>query len=378
MKQHKKSSSAPFTIMVDKELETHIEKTDRELVHKHKTKTSQKLSVLEFDKLPASARISDFIGELVMDYQKLIDHTNGKIAGEVQRLKSQSHIAENKDSDKQLSRKRKKLLSVLNPLIGSYDDSAKKYRPAIIKWQWMIVLLVGISFAELLTNIEIIATLGGGFATNLGIGLLTSICVYWWAHISPTKVRQWGGDNTKRQVLVFLLLLLPVVAVFTVLALLRIQYLQILDPNGTSFNTSPLPFIFINTFAYLISFWIVWMYRPAKQILESYRKYRRDTKRINTLNNALESLQQKQDALPGALREQLTDRYAILLLGKNTEDEIESRMKSCYEQFKAELYLKTNGRCAPLFTGKLPKDLPQLHRNYKDISAEFENAQSTL
>lgn len=378
MKQHRKSGHAPFTLMVDKELKAHIEKADGELIHKHKTQTSQKLSVLEFHQLPSSARISDFIGELVMDYQKLIDYTNAKIAGEVQRLKSQSHVADNKDSEKQIERERNKLLSAVNPLIGSYDDSAKKYRPAIVKWRWMILLLVGISIAELLTNIEIISTLGGGFATNLGIGVLTSVCVYWWAHISPTKVRQWGGDTIRRQVFIFLLLLIPVVTVFTVFALLRIQYLQILDPGGANFSTSPLPFIFINTFAYLISFWIVWMYRPAKQVIEHYRKYRRDTKQIATLNGELESLQQKQDALPGQLREQLTDRYGILLLGKNTEDEIESRMKSCYEQFKAELYLKTNGRCAALFTGKLSKDLPKLHRNYQDINTAFENAQSAL
>jgi len=137
------------------------------------------------------------------------------------------------------------------------------------------------------------------------------------------------------------------------------------------FNANPWIFTLINAFAYTISCWIVLAYKPKKEIVLAYKKYLNDVKEIKKLETEHEVLCQKRASMHPELREKLSDKYQILLLGKQTEDEIVTRMKGCFEQFKMELYLKTNSACDPLFSGDSEKDLPKLKLNYQSINQKF-------
>ena len=137
------------------------------------------------------------------------------------------------------------------------------------------------------------------------------------------------------------------------------------------YNTNPLIFTIVNAFAYTISCWIILAFKPSQEVILAYKKYKNDVKEIEGLEQEREALCQRKASLNPELREKLTDRYQVLLLGKQTEDEIVTRMRGCFELFKMELYMKTNGACATLFTGDIEKDLPKLKLNYQTLTEKF-------
>ena len=137
------------------------------------------------------------------------------------------------------------------------------------------------------------------------------------------------------------------------------------------YNTNPLIFTIVNAFAYTISCWIILAFKPNQDVILAYKKYKNDVKEIEVLEQEREVLCQRKSSLNPELREKLTDRYQVLLLGKQTENEIVTRMRGCFELLKMELYMKTNGTCATLFTGDIEKDLPKLKLNYQNINEKF-------
>jgi hypothetical protein len=225
---------------------------------------------------------------------------------------------------------------------------------------------------ELIANFDALSTLGGSTISSLGIAILTGISIYWYAHFTPEKIKWYAKDNIKKQVLLFFAFLIPIVTIFYFFSSMRIQYMQVLHPElHEAFNRSPIVFTLINAFAYTISCWIIWAYKPDREIILEYKRYRNDLKEIRVLEKEKEILLRQQALLQPTLREKLTDRYHILFLGKQTEDEIRTRMQRCYEEFKMELFLKTNGACAKLFTGNIDNDLPSLTFNYQTINTPF-------
>ena len=77
---------------------------------------------------------------------------------------------------------------------------------------------------------------------------------------------------------------------------------------------------------------------------------------------------EKRKNIAPELGEKLTDHYNIVLLGQQLENEIQTRMEACFENFKMELFMKSNGACSNLFTGDIKKDLPKLKLNYQNIN----------
>lgn len=309
---------------------------------------------------------------MVADYQHLIDYTNSKLSGDVQKLRGQSHISDTEDAILDIDRKINAVDSKITPLKGKFDDRGKQYKAKVRKWYWMILLLIGIASIELIANFDVFATLGGGLISSLGIAVLTGVCVYWYAHFTPDKIQKYGGDSPKKQVLLFILFLIPIITVFYFFSSLRIDYMIALNPEMAEvFNANPWIFTLINAFAYTISCMIIWAFKPSQDLILAYKKYCHDIKDIKALEVEREALCQKRASLHPELREKLTDKYQILLLGKQTEDEIVTRFKGCFEEFKMELYLKTNGACDPLFSGDSDKDLPKLKLNYQAINQNF-------
>ncbi len=369
--KRKKPNYGDFTRLVDTELSDYIQTKDIAYREAH-LKTATKLSMMDFKSIPISTNIRAFIGSLVADYQHLVDYTNSKLSGDAQKLKGQSHISDTEDAVMDIDRKIESIDTKITPLKGKFEDKGKEYKAEVKKWYWMIVLLIGIASVELIANFDVFSTLGGGLISSLGIAMLTGICVYWYAHFTPDKIRKYGGDNPRKQMLLFFLFLIPIVTVFYFFSSLRIEYMIALNPEMAEvFNANPWIFTLINAFAYTISCMIIWAFKPSKEVILAYKKYRHDVKDIQVLEIEREVLCQKRASLHPELREKLSDKYQILLLGKQTEDEIVTRMKGCFEEFKMELYLKTNGACDALFTGDSNKDLPKLKLNYQSINQKF-------
>lgn len=364
----RKKPQNTITRLVDTELVNYNQEKDLEYREAH-LKTATKLSTMDFKAMPSTTRIVDFIGTLVSDYQHLVDHLNTKLSGDIQKLRGQSHISDMEDELRDIDRRIEEVDGKITPLKGKFDDTGKKYRPEVIKWFYLFVpLLIVISSMEFISNFDAMSTLGGSRFSSFGLAILSVIAIYWYAHFTPDKIRRFAGGNIKKQILLFFLFLIPIVLVFGFFSTMRIQYMVAMNPElAEIYSTSPLIFVIINAFAYTISCWIVWAFKPSKEVILKYKKYRNDVKELKTLEAEREALCQKRARLHPELRQKLTDRYQILLLGKQMEDEIVTRMRSCFEEFKMELFLKTNGACAPLFTGRIDDDLPKLKLNYQDI-----------
>jgi hypothetical protein len=363
-----------FTIIVNTELLEYIEIKDIAYNARH-IKTAVKLSVMDFKNIPLTAKIRDFIGSIVSDYQHLIDYTNAKLVGGVHKLRGQSHISDANDELNNIERKIGQVEDKIAPVKGKFDDTAKQYKPAVNKWFYLFIpILIGIAGMELISNFDALDSLGGSKISSFGIAFLTGICVYWYAHFVPGKIKKYGNNNPKRELALFFFFLMPILVVFYFFSLMRIQYMTMLNPEMAEvYNTSPLIFTIINAFAYTISCWIILAFKPSQEVILAYKKYQNDVKEIEILEAKREELYQCKASLKPELREKLTDRYQILLLGKQTEDEIVTRMRGCFENFKMELYMQTNGACSTLFSGDVEKDLPKLKFNYENINEKFPN-----
>lgn len=364
-----------FTKLVDTELSKYIVQRDLAHTKKHYS-TAQKLSVLDYKSLPQTAKITDYIGSLTADYQLDIDYLDTRLSGGLQKVKGQSHIEDSKEATTDIDRKIKGVSDLLSPLVGKFDDSAKKYEPEVKSFnRWINPIIILIATIELVANFEIFALLGGGLLTNIATALLTAVFVHWYGFFTPAKVKQYGNGNPKKELLVFLCFLLPLSLLFYKLSVMRIDYLIALNPDMDGVLVSnPLVFTMINIFAYVIICWLVIAYKPSKEVINWYKQYRNELKAINRLRQEKEVLESERNKFAPELRDKLTDRYNILLLGQQKEKEICTRMQACFEAFKLELFLKTNGACAPLFSGDVEKDLPKLKLNYQNVQPKIETS----
>jgi len=371
MKQKSKKDSIDLSQIVHTELTALITDNDATYRDKH-LKSAQKLSTLKFKEMPKSAKIADFVGSLVKDYQLLVDHIDSKLSGGLQKIKGQTNINDTSEAITDIDRQIQVVDDQITPLKGKFDQSGKKYAPKIRNWVWMRILLVLIASIELIANYEVFSSLGGGFLTNIGIAVLVSLICYWYAHFTPDKSKKFGNGNPKRELLIFGMMTIPIVIAFYAFSAMRISYLQNLNPNMSDlFNTNPWVNTIINTLAYIISCWIVWAYKPSVDTINAYKKYVKDAKEIKALETQKEDLFKQRASLSPELRGKLTHRYNVLLLGQQFEAEVQTRMEACYEQFKMELFLLSNGACSPLFTGNIDKDLPKLKLNYTNIESQI-------
>ena len=200
-----KQEQGVFTRIVDKELEEHIIKMDSQFLQTHKA-TAQKLSVLDFKSMHKNNKISDFIGGITKDYQKLIDFCHTKLNRDIHTHKKEMHIADKDENKTDIDRKVKTIEDTLNPLKGNFSTTGKEYEPIVKKYQKILWVLYFIAAIELIANFEIFSTLGGGIISSVGIAILTAICIFWYAHFTPKMVVKYGGENPKRQLFVFFLL----------------------------------------------------------------------------------------------------------------------------------------------------------------------------
>ena len=102
------------------------------------------------------------------------------------------------------------------------------------------------------------------------------------------------------------------------------------------------------------------------------KKNRRETKEISKLNTEREQLIELRNNQIPELQKKLTEHYNFLLLAQQLEMDVKNRYEGCFEEFKGELYLRTNSKCAVLFSGN-QHDLPPLELNYQSIDkTQFE------
>ncbi|MDC7996909.1 hypothetical protein [Gilvibacter sediminis] len=373
MKTKINSYKDDFTRLVDSELSEHI--VQRDISHRKKHQgTAQKLSTLDYRSLPETAKILDYIGGITADYQLDVDHVDARLSGGLQKVKGQSHVEDSKEAMADVDKKINKINQELAPLVGKLDEQAKKYEPAIRKFNWFIApMIIFISGLELLANFQIFSLLGGGLISNIATAVLTVVFVHWYGYFSPSKVKNYGKGDPRRELLIFLGFCAPLFVLFWQLSSMRIRYLIQLNPKLDGvLVASPLVFVIINMLAFIIIYWLVAYYLQPKEVVNRYKNYKRDRKAIVKLEVKKKEFQEQRNRIAPELRGKLTDRYNVLLLGKQKEREIQTRMRTCFEEFKSELFLKTNGACAKLFTGDIEKDLPQLRLNYQDVQPQIQ------
>jgi len=138
------------------------------------------------------------------------------------------------------------------------------------------------------------------------------------------------------------------------------------------FVSSPMVPTLIAFFGYLISCYLVFVYRPSKDEMDAYKKYKTDLKAINETSSERELLiRERNDQVP-QLQKKLTDHYNFLLLAQQLEQDVSTRYSGCFQEFRSELYLRTNSACDVLFSEE-DTDLPMLKLKYQTIDkTQFE------
>ncbi len=356
------------TRYIDTDLSDHIEKMDTQLIVKH-LKTAQQLSVLKFGQISEKASIKDYIQGLVLDYQKLVDYCNNRLNGKLQQAREVSEIADMKAQAKDIARQIDETEDTLAVIKAKFDDSAKAYKATLKKWQWVLIVLYFLAGFELVANMGAYSLLGGNILASASIAIISGIVVFYWAHITPKMVLRFGGNNWKKQTLIFIIMALPIGVIFYFFSAMRIDYLLALNPDMKGvFSGNPLVPTMVNFFAYLIATYLVFEFRPTEATRNLYKKYTDDLKEIELLTAKRSDLIATGNLLEPELRKRLLDYKNILLLGQQTEQDIETRMFGCFHSFKTELFIRTNGKCASLFTNDITKDLAPLKLNYQDIN----------
>lgn len=359
--------------LINTELINFIETNDVVLVNKHQ-KTAQRVASMDFKNFTKESKIKDFLGTMKSDYQRLIVKIDQTLAGALSEFKSSQDIQNAKEVIADLSRKIKEIENTLVILKGKVDESSEKLTSKVENWiyqkVWILYFLAGF---ELIANYSVYQLLGGGVVAAVSISLISAIAIFWWGHLTPKYVVKYGMSNPKKQLLLFILFATPVIVLFYLFSQMRIDSLLISNPNMASvFVSSPLTPTLINFFGYLIACYLVHNYRPSKEEINAYKKNRREAKEISKLNTEREQLIEKRNNQIPELQKKLTEHYNFLLLAQQLEIDVKNRYEGCFEEFKGELYLRTNSKCAVLFSGN-QYDLPSLELNYQSIDkTQFE------
>ncbi|MEQ9263139.1 MAG: hypothetical protein RLP14_08265 [Owenweeksia sp.] len=341
----------PHTVVEYKQLAETLKKRHQELLGKHTTTTVQRIANLNFSALKKGTSIREFNGSVPNDYQESVDQIDQHIQGhkilkeqtiDEQDIAEKSAILKTTIGDK---------LQSLKPLKARLDEGAYKLLSSLILWKKIRVILIILSGLETIFNYQIFNSLGGNLISSLATGVLIGMSVYFYAHMTPEKVKKYGNGNTVRELGFFVLFLLPIGILFYLLADLRLNYLMAVNPDlSQDYNLSPWVFVAINIFIYLICYFLVYKFKPSKKDQNRYTDYRKALKEIQSKEEEIVQLQGELAELEPALRKRTAQRSAILLLGKQLEDEVQTAYEQCLSEMKLELLLRTDGEVNKLYT----------------------------
>jgi len=374
MKFFKKGDAPRRTQIVHKELSQEIRQTDASLIIKHK-KTAQQIAAMDFGKLKKGSKVKDFIGSMKSDYKRLIDKIDQALAGALSIFQSKKDIENAKATVADYDRKIAETDDQLTLHKGKIDEASDTLVSKCKGWLngklWVLYFLAGI---ELISNYTVYQLLGGSGISAIAISIISCFIIFWWAHMTPKYVVQFGKGNPRRQLLIFLLFATPIFVLFYLFSQLRIQSLILANPEMAEiFVSNPIIPTLINFFGYLIACYLVFSYRPSKAELDAYKKYKKDTQKIKELNEQRETLISDKNTEVLELQHKLTEHYNFLLLAQQLEEDVITCYEGCFQEFRTELYLRTNSKCDPLFSGDIQKDLPPLERKYEHIDkTQFE------
>tara|TARA_R110002124_G_scaffold17532_3_gene73497 strand:- start:378916 stop:380070 length:1155 start_codon:yes stop_codon:yes gene_type:complete len=369
-----KKRETKYSRIVHRELSQEIATTNDKLLVKHK-QTAQRASAMDFAQLKKGTRIKDLLGSMKPDFQRLVDKVDQVLAGALSIFQSAKDISNAKAAITDFARKIEETTNTLSTLRGKINEASEKLVAKVRTWTrrilWVLYFLAGF---ELIANFGVYQLLGGGALSAVAISILSALVIFWWAHLTPRNVIKYGGGKRNKELLVFLLFATPIFVMFYLFSQMRISALIVSNPEMRNvFVSSPIIPTLINFFGYLIACYLVYTYRPTKAELEAYKKYRLDMEEIERLAQKREALIAERNAELPALQAKLTDHYNFLVLAGQLEREVKTRYEGCFEEFKSELYLRTNSKCDSLFSGDIKKDLPPLELKYQTIDkTQFE------
>ena len=368
-----KQQEPTHTRIVHKELKEEINSTDASLIIKHQN-TAQKIASMDFKSLLKGTRIASFLGGMKADYQRLIDKVDQTLTGALSAFQSNQDISNARVVVNNLGRRIKETEDKLALLKGKFNEKSDELVAKVTNWTrkivWVLYFLAGF---ELVANFQVYQLLGGGALSAIAISLISALAIFWHGHITPKYVILLGQGKWQLQLLVFLIFAAPIFIIFLLFSRMRIQSLVLANPEMAEvFVSSPMVPTLIAFFGYLISCYLVFVYRPSKDEMDAYKKYKMDLKAINETSSERELLiRERNDQVP-QLQKKLTDHYNFLLLAQQLEQDVSTRYSGCFQEFRSELYLRTNSACDVLFSEE-DTDLPILKLKYQTIDkTQFE------
>ena len=368
-----KQQEPTHTRIVHKELKEEINSTDASLIIKHQN-TAQKIASMDFKSLLKGTRIASFLGGMKADYQRLIDKVDQTLTGALSAFQSNQDISNARVVVNNLGRRIKETEDKLALLKGKFNEKSDELVAKVTNWTrkivWVLYFLAGF---ELVANFQVYQLLGGGALSAIAISLISALAIFWHGHITPKYVILLGQGKWQLQLLVFLIFAAPIFIIFLLFSRMRIQSLVLANPEMAEvFVSSPMVPTLIAFFGYLISCYLVFVYRPSKDEMDAYKKYKTDLKAINETSSERELLiRERNDQVP-QLQKKLTDHYNFLLLAQQLEQDVSTRYSGCFQEFRSELYLRTNSACDVLFSEE-DTDLPMLKLKYQTIDkTQFE------
>jgi len=329
---------------------------------------------MDFKSLLKGTRIASFLGGMKADYQRLIDKVDQTLTGALSAFQSNQDISNARVVVNNLGRRIKETEDKLALLKGKFNEKSDELVAKVTNWTrkivWVLYFLAGF---ELVANFQVYQLLGGGALSAIAISLISALAIFWHGHITPKYVILLGQGKWQLQLLVFLIFAAPIFIIFLLFSRMRIQSLVLANPEMAEvFVSSPMVPTLIAFFGYLISCYLVFVYRPSKDEMDAYKKYKMDLKAINETSSERELLiRERNDQVP-QLQKKLTDHYNFLLLAQQLEQDVSTRYSGCFQEFRSELYLRTNSACDVLFSEE-DTDLPMLKLKYQTIDkTQFE------
>lgn len=362
--KRKKEEKTPIggTRITDDKLSAYIKEQDDLIRAKHIKETAQKIGAVENDVVVKKKTLLPMLGIMAPDYNALIDVVDQKYQGEMEREHAKNDLETKALEDREFKEKHDALHKELTSKKAKLNEGAEKFGPEIRAWYPKLWILYIIAGSEVLLNFQAFSMLGGSILTSIGAAVLSAVLIFWYSHLVPDLIEKYAGDNGRKQIFLFLLSLIPIAILFYTFGIIRQSYMASLNPNQP-FMLSPFIPLIINTFAYIICYWLIKQFRPSKKKRIEYSNYKKDKGVIDQLVQNIKQVENTKKQSDEAFRKKQLERKSILLLAHQLEEEIATKYEGCYDALKMELIIR-NANLIPVFGDISFKDLPTLKRNY--------------
>ena len=361
MKKDKQKTQASHTSALESVIEQHVEDRHNASVLKHKK------YALRLSKMNLTGSIKQHTQEIALDYQDPIDFLHTTINTELHELQQHNDVTDTEEQQAELERDIEDLEMSIKVKEDRLNESAAEGKQVVEFFAKRIAPIIFIfGGLEVFMNIQTFNIFGLSFFGSLALGFMTFLLLVFWIHVTVKALKFVGDKQWRYKIGTMLVMSIPIIFLYTLLADTRIAYLSLINPRMTGiYVSSTLLPILLQSLVFFIAVYLVYQYFPDKETRMQYGRYQSGIRELKDLKKELQELRDKRNALKPELRNKQFDNTKTLLFARQMERKIEHKMKECFLAFKNEMLMLTNGKVSHLFSEDIADDLHPLELYYQ-------------